>query len=109
VRDYIHVTDLASAHVLALEALENGAASNAYNLGNGNGFSVKQVIDTSREVTRKEIPANIEPRRPGDPAILIGDSQKIKTELGWNPQHADLSQIVDTAWRWHKKYFRIDE
>lgn len=102
VRDYIHVTDLASAHVLALQALESGAAGKAYNLGNGTGFSVKQVIDVARQVTDKEIPVEIAPRRAGDPPRLIGDASRIKKELGWSPQFAGLETIIQTAWQWHQ-------
>ncbi len=100
VRDYIHVEDLASAHVLALEALQEREVLH-YNLGNGNGFSVKEVIDTVREVSGREIPAEVTERRPGDPAILIADSTKIREELGWKPKHGDLRSIVQTAWDWH--------
>lgn len=103
IRDYIHVTDLAQAHVLALQALEAGAGSTAYNLGNGQGFSVKQVIETVEAVTGRQVPVEFAERRPGDPAILIGASDRIRAELGWSPQYADLRVIVDTAWRWHQQ------
>ena len=103
VRDYIHVTDLAQAHVLALQALEAGAGSTAYNLGNGQGFSVKQVIDTARNVTGCSVPVKSEARRPGDPAVLIGASDRIRAELGWSPQFASLDVIINTAWRWHQR------
>lgn len=103
IRDYIHVTDLANAHVLALGALEAGAKTTAYNLGNGRGFSVKKVIDTVREVTGRDIPVRLGARRPGDPARLVGDATRIQKELGWQPCHADLSDMIDTAWRWHQK------
>mgnify|MGYP001816966707 FL=1 len=102
IRDYIHVTDLASAHVLALQALQSGVAGNAYNLGNGTGFSVKQVIDAAQKVTGKDIPVEVAPRRAGDPPRLIGDASRIKTELGWAPQFADLETIIQTAWKWHQ-------
>lgn len=105
IRDYIHVTDLAQAHVLALQALqalEAGAATTAYNLGNGKGFSVRQVIDTARAVTGLAIPVRMGPQRAGDPPELVGDASRIRAELGWLPQHADLADIVGTAWRWHQ-------
>jgi len=98
-RDYIHVIDLARAHILALGALNEG--SRIYNLGcGGRGYSVREVIETAREVTDKDIPVRIGPRRAGDPAILIASSDKIKSELGWQPQYQDLRVIVDSAWRW---------
>jgi UDP-arabinose 4-epimerase len=98
IRDYIHVTDLAQAHVLALNMLEKGSPSTAYNLGNGQGFSVRQVIDTAKLVTGRDIPVAIGPRRPGDPSILVGDSVKAIKELGWEPQLASLEKIIETAW-----------
>jgi UDP-glucose 4-epimerase len=104
VRDYIHVTDLAQAHLLAMERLVSGGKSTIYNLGNGEGFSVKQVIETARRVTGKDIPFEIADRRSGDPAILVGSSEKAKSELGWCPQYADLDRIIGTAWRWYVKY-----
>ncbi len=104
VRDYIHVTDLAKAHVLALKKMRNGGESGIYNLGNGNGFSVKEVIDISREVTGVDIKAKVEARRPGDPAVLIASAEKAKRELGWNPEYTDLSGIIETAWNWHKNH-----
>jgi UDP-glucose 4-epimerase len=100
VRDYIHVADLASAHVLALEALQEREVLH-YNLGNGNGFSVKEVVETVREVSGRGIPAEVAPRRPGDPAILIADSSRIREELGWTPKYPDLRSIVQSAWDWH--------
>lgn len=103
VRDYIHVSDLASAHILALEALSENESLH-YNLGNGSGFSVKEVIETVREVSGHPIPAEITPRRAGDPASLVGDSSKIRSELGWDPQFADLKSIVESAWKWHVKH-----
>jgi len=102
IRDYVHVTDLAQAHMLALQHLEKGGASAVYNMGNGNGQSVKEVIQVSREITGAVIPAVAGPRRPGDPARLVASSDKIKRELGWNPQFADLRTIVQMAWDWHK-------
>jgi len=102
VRDYIHVTDLAQAHLLALERLIGNKPGGKYNLGNGYGSSVKQVIDTARKITGKKIPSKIAARRPGDPAILAGSSKKAVEELGWKPEFADLESILKTAWRWHK-------
>jgi UDP-glucose 4-epimerase len=104
VRDYIHVSDLAKAHLLALEALEAGADSAIYNLGNGQGYSNREVIETARRVTGSEIPVNESERRPGDPAILVASSEKIRHELGWKPVYPELEQIVTTAWRWHKNH-----
>lgn len=104
IRDYIHVTDLAQAHILAMDYLMNGGENNVFNLGNGVGFTVKEVIDTAREVTGHPIPAKITPRRAGDPAQLIASSEKARTVLGWNPQHADLKEIIETAWNWHKNH-----
>ena len=99
VRDYIHVVDLARAHVLALNVLAKG--SRIYNLGcGGDGYSVRQVIETAREVTGREIPTKVGPRRPGDPAVLIASSEKIKRELGWQPQYQDLRLITESAWEW---------
>lgn len=102
VRDYIHVADLAQAHVLALNALSDREVLH-YNLGNGNGFSVREVIETAREVTGHPIPAEVAPRRAGDPATLIADSSKIREELGWSPRYADLKSIMQSAWDWHMK------
>jgi UDP-arabinose 4-epimerase len=102
IRDYIHVTDLAQAHVLALQALELGTASKAYNLGNGKGFSVREVIDRAAVVTGRRIPVQQGPRRAGDPDQLVGDAQRIRRELGWQPRFADLDTILTTAWRWHQ-------
>lgn len=103
IRDYIHVTDLASAHVLGLEYLLKGGESTAFNLGNGSGFSVKQVIDVARQVTGRDIKVVEGDRRPGDPPALVGGSDRAKTILGWNPQYADLTQIMTHAWNWHQK------
>ncbi len=101
VRDYIHVMDLAQAHILAAQYLRNGGASDIFNLGNGVGFTVKEVIDVARAVTGHPIPARMEDRRAGDPAQLIASSDKARSVLGWNPQHADLEEIVASAWKWH--------
>jgi UDP-glucose 4-epimerase len=102
VRDYIHVLDLADAHLLALDALARGSCT--YNLGNGQGFSVQQVIDTARAITGHAIPAVRRERRPGDPAVLIADATAAKRELGWQPRHADLRTIVESAWHWHQAH-----
>ena len=103
VRDYIHVTDLASAHVLALEALQRGGASRVYNLGNGNGFSVREVIAAVEKVTGLEVPHRIGPRRAGDPAALVSKAVRAREELGWKPQLDDLEAIIGTAWAWHQR------
>jgi UDP-glucose 4-epimerase len=100
VRDYVHVIDLAQAHILALHALDQG--SRRYNLGNGQGFSVKEVIEVAREVTGHPIPAEVTERRPGDPAVLIAGSETIREELGWTPQYPALRDIIETAWQWHR-------
>jgi UDP-glucose 4-epimerase len=104
IRDYIHVTDLAEAHLLALEALEAGAPSAVYNMGNGNGYSVKEVISAAQEVTGREIKAVPAPRRPGDPARLVASSEKINRELGWRPDYPELRTIIETAWLWHSTH-----
>jgi UDP-glucose 4-epimerase len=104
VRDYIHVQDLADAHLLALHALETTPRM-IYNIGNGQGFTVREVIDSVRRVTGREIPVEEEPRRPGDPAVLVASSEKIKAELGWKPRFAELDTIVETAWRWHQRRY----
>jgi UDP-glucose 4-epimerase len=101
IRDYIHVMDLADAHILALEKLRRDNTSGTYNLGNGEGFSVNEVIETARTVTDHPIPAEVAPRRAGDPAVLIASSEKAIKELGWKPQHAALSDIIGSAWKWH--------
>jgi UDP-glucose 4-epimerase len=102
-RDYVHVSDLTRAHLLALEALLAGGASSTYNLGNSTGYSVRQVIDVARAVTGHPIPAEIAPRRAGDPAVLVADSERIRAELGWRPAYEDLDAIVRTAWEWHQR------
>jgi len=102
VRDYIHVTDLARAHILALKALDRG--SRTYNLGNGRGFTVREVIETCRKVTGHPIPAEVGDRRPGDPPVLIASSEKIRADLAWDPQYPDLETIVAHAWEWHRTH-----
>jgi len=101
IRDYVHIEDLASAHVLALEALGNGHEVMTYNLGNGMGYSVKQVVDVAREVTGIDFPAVETDRRPGDADMLIASSERISRELGWEPRYPDLQTIVASAWTWH--------
>lgn len=103
IRDYIHVSDLADAHVLGLEYLMKGGETTAFNLGNGNGFSVKEIIEASRTVTGKEIKAIECDRRPGDPPMLVGSAEKAKEVLGWNPQFSDVTKIIAHAWQWHQK------
>jgi UDP-glucose 4-epimerase len=107
IRDYIHVADLADAHILALQALTNpsGPSSFIYNLGNGSGFSVKQVIEAARRVTGHPIPVEIKPRRPGDPARLVASSEQAKTHLGWSPAHPTLDDILASAWAWHQQRY----
>ena len=102
VRDYIHVNDLATAHILGLEYLLAGGDSEVFNLGNGNGFSVKDVIETARQVTGLPIPALESDRRPGDAPILVGSSAKAHQILNWNPRYGDLTTIIEDAWRWHQ-------
>jgi UDP-glucose 4-epimerase len=102
VRDYIHVSDLADAHVLGLEYLINGGDSNFFNLGNGSGFSVKEVIETARQVTGCDIPVEEKESRAGDPPALIGSAEKARTILGWNPQYSNLDDIISHAWKWHQ-------
>lgn len=104
IRDYIHVADLSQAHLLALEALAGGKESTIYNLGNGQGYSNKEVIETARRVTGKEIKVIDAPRRPGDPAVLVASSAKIQAELGWKPKYPELDRIIATAWRWHQRH-----
>ena len=102
IRDYIHVLDLADAHVLALQALEQG--NRVYNLGSGEGFSVRQVIETARAVTGAAILERVGQRRAGDPARLVASSDRIRAELGWAPQYSVLEQIIDSAWRWQQRH-----
>lgn len=103
VRDYIHVCDLADAHMVALQALERGAASSTYNLGTGKGYSVLQVIDTVRRITAHPVPVVVSGRRAGDPAVLVANADRIRSDLGWIPQRSDLDTIVSTAWNWHRR------
>ena len=106
IRDYIHVTDLAHAHILALGALKEWKESQVFNLGNGHGYSVKEVVEVARKVTKKELCGIETKRRPGDPAILVASSEKIKRELGWKPKFPELEKIIESAWKWHKKHLR---
>ncbi|HIX70839.1 MAG TPA: UDP-glucose 4-epimerase GalE [Candidatus Enterococcus stercoravium] len=101
IRDYVQVEDLIAAHILALEYLKAGNDSNVFNLGSNNGYSVKEMLDAAREATGKEIPAEIAPRRAGDPAKLVAASEKAKTVLGWEPAYTDIKEIIRTAWNWH--------
>src|SRR6185437_5936295 len=116
IRDYIHVSDLAEAHLLALGALDGQPSSTSpagehpqpgliYNLGNGKGFSVKEVIESARRVTGHPIPTELHPRRPGDPAVLVAGSEKAIRELGWKPRYTQLDDILRTAWVWHQKRY----
>lgn len=103
VRDYVHVLDLAQAHILAMQALDDLGVRH-YNLGNGNGFTVREVIDTARNVTGHPIPEVVGARRPGDPAVLIASSETIRRELGWQPRYTDLTEIIQSAWEWHRTH-----
>ena len=105
VRDYIHVTDLAQAHVRALQHLEAGGESRVYNLGIGRGYSVREVVEVCRRVTGRDIPVREGPRRPGDPAVLVADPSRAMRELGWQPRFTELAPMVETAWRWMLKKF----
>jgi UDP-glucose 4-epimerase len=108
IRDYIHVRDLAEAHLLALGALSEAKSRLIYNIGNGQGFTVLEVIESVRRVTGRPITVEECPRRPGDPAVLVASSEKIKTELGWTPKFAELDQIVASAWEWHQKRYALE-
>ena len=103
IRDYIHVTDLADAHILGLEYLLKGGKTSVFNLGNGQGFSVKEAIDTARAVTGQEIKVVMSDRRPGDPPILVGSSDKARNILGWEPKYPALKEILTHAWNWHQQ------
>ncbi len=104
IRDYIHIDDLAQAHLLAMERLINNVGDGEYNLGNGNGYSVKEVVETANRITGKPIASKITKRRIGDPAVLIGSSEKAIKELGWKPRFSDLDMIIETAWKWHRNH-----
>jgi UDP-glucose-4-epimerase GalE len=104
VRDYIHVEDLAHAHLLALERLLNGVPGGIYNLGNGQGYSVQEVVEVARNVTGRPVATKVVERREGDPAVLVSSSEKAVGELGWRPQFPDLQEIVESAWNWHKNH-----
>ncbi len=104
IRDYIHIDDLAQAHFLALEKILNREAGGIFNLGNGKGYSIKELIEVARHVTGKPIPSKIVKRRSGDPAVLVGSSDKAIKELGWKPRFSDLTAIIETAWEWHKSH-----
>lgn len=103
IRDYIHVTDLAAAHVLALRHLEEGAQSAAYNLGNSRGYSVKEVIAAAESVIGRPVPRQVGPRRPGDPPLLVADAARARAALGWEPRYRGLEEIIETAWRWERR------
>lgn len=103
IRDYIHVSDLSQAHILALRHLQDGGTSQCVNLGNGQGFSVLDVIEAARKVTGKEISVKIEDRRPGDPSRLIANAEKARSVLGWNPQHTNLESVIESAWKWRRR------
>ena len=104
VRDYVHVDDLAQAHAKALDYLRDGGRSDIFNLGNGVGFTVKEVIETARDVTGHPIPAEVQGRRAGDPAVLVASSDKARSVLGWKPEKADLDTIIGSAWNWHQSH-----
>lgn len=107
IRDYIHVNDLADAHILGLKYLENAEGSSVFNLGNGNGYSVKEIIEKVEEITGEKIEKKIVQRRPGDPAVLVASSKLIKRALSWEPRYPGISDIIGTAWNWHRKILRI--
>jgi UDP-glucose 4-epimerase len=104
VRDYIHVCDLANAHLLALNYLENGGKSDVFNLGSGSGFSVLEIVEAARRVTGKDIPTKIEPRRPGDPSVLVASNEKAAKVLGWRPECTVIDDIIASAWEWKKAH-----
>ena len=104
VRDYIHVLDIAKAHLVALRYLEKNQDNKAYNLGHGKGYSVNQVTEIARKVTGARISAVVHPRRPGDPDVLVASSELARLELGWQPRYADLEVIMESAWQWQKKH-----
>ena len=104
IRDYIHISDLSQAHLLALEYLRGGGASDFINLGNGNGYSVREVIEAARKVTGEIIRTKIAPRRAGDPSRLVADARKAREVLGWNPQFPEIEKIIESAWAWHRQH-----
>ena len=104
IRDYIHIVDLAQAHLIAVERLFADLPGGIYNLGNGDGYSVNDVIEVARKITGKSIPAEVVERRPGDPAVLVGSSERARKELGWKPQFRGLETIIETAWEWHRSH-----
>ena len=104
IRDYIHVTDLADAHILAVHKLREGSESNIYNLGSGNGFTVKEMIETARKVTGHEIPAKVSERRAGGPAKIVASSERARRELGWVQKHENVEDMISSAWNWHQKH-----
>ncbi|MBA8771195.1 UDP-glucose 4-epimerase GalE [Staphylococcus coagulans] len=104
IRDYLHVTDLIAAHILAFNYLKEGGESGAFNLGTNHGYSVKEILNAAREVTGCEIPAVVAPRRAGDPSKLVASSEKAMQRLGWTPQHDDIHEIIATAWQWHQSH-----
>ncbi|CEP67439.1 NAD-dependent epimerase/dehydratase [Moorella glycerini] len=106
IRDYIHVEDLAAAHVLALEALERGGPTAAYNLDSGRRYSVLEVIKAAEKVTGQKVPYRVGPRRPGDPAVLVASAEKAMAELEWRPRYTELEDIIATAWQWHSRRLR---
>jgi len=106
VRDYIHVTDLAAAHLLALDALRGGAVSATYNCGYGRGLSVREVVQAVEQLTGKPLPVRVSPRRPGDPPTLISDPRRIKAALGWKPSHDGIDEIISSAIAWEKRFNR---
>jgi UDP-glucose 4-epimerase len=109
IRDYIHVTDLAQAHILGLEYLLKGGKTEVFNLGNGQGFSIREVIEAARTVTGRPIPVTLADRRPGDPPVLVGSGEKAKRILEWNPQYAELETILKHAWQWHQKRHQVSD
>ena len=104
IRDYVHVCDLSSAHILALQFLDDGGRSEVFNLGNGQGFSVQQILSVAEKVVGKPIPTRRAERRPGDPAVLVASAQKAIDVLGWRPSFTDIDRIVESAWNWHKNH-----
>ena len=107
IRDYIHVSDLADAHLMGLRHLLDGNASDIFNLGSAQGFSVREILEVVREVTGHAVPAEIAPRREGDPAVLLANSEKCRRVLGWVPRQSDIRSVIKQAWQWHKKRHRV--